>query len=103
MYPGAFCTEFSDFPTAFYEHPQESRCWSQLGGCPVAKHLTCKFKAKHLTCKFEAKTAYAPNGADSTGAAGEGQHEEQTPPPSVPPAAAAAPLTPEGQAGPSVD
>jgi hypothetical protein len=82
-----------------------------VGGCPVAKPLTCK---------FEAKTAHAPDCADGTGAAEEGQHEEQAPPPpSAAEAAAAArespaPPTPpkakgakdrraEGPAGPSVD
>ncbi len=80
-------------------------------GCPVAKLLTCKFKAK---------TAHAPDGADCAGAAEVGQHEEQAPPPpaAVEAAAAAARAlrqrrppkakgendrTAEGQAGPSVN
>jgi len=52
-----------------------------VGGCPVAKLLTCK---------FEAKTAHAPDGADGTGAAEEGHHEEPAPPPPAAAEAAAA-------------
>ena len=52
-----------------------------VGGCPVAKPLTCK---------FEAKTVHAPNSADGTCTAEEGHHEEQAPPPPAAAEAAAA-------------
>ncbi len=72
VYPDAYSTELSNSLTAFYEHPQESRCWRlSRGGV-----------AKPLISKSEAKTAPepVPGSSSSSDDANERHREGKEPP-----------------------